>query len=168
MEQPVGISNMYGIEHEITCTQLKPKKIMLCALCHGHISCDALPDELATSFAYNCIHHPAHTSRTVMALWWRWEIWASLEGITGFNHSLNILGASSMSDAQMRHCNHVPEPLGGCSQHRRVALQQQDVSGPRSASGTSVTLCRFPDHWVMVVRWVDDGTEGGSTAMYIL
>ncbi len=38
----------------------------------GHISCDALSDELVTSFAYICIHHPAahqpHCDGTVVAL----------------------------------------------------------------------------------------------------
>ncbi len=41
-------------------------------LCHGHISCDALPGELAASFAYICIHRPAahqpHRHRTEVAL----------------------------------------------------------------------------------------------------
>ncbi len=41
-------------------------------LCRGHISCDALRDELATSFAYICIHPAAayqpHCDGTAVAL----------------------------------------------------------------------------------------------------
>ncbi len=34
---------------------------LLCYLCHGHISCDALADELVTSFTYICIKYPGGT-----------------------------------------------------------------------------------------------------------
>ncbi len=40
-----------------------------------------------------------------------------------------------------------------------AGLPMCDVSGPGGGSGTSATLWRYPDHWAMVVRRVDDGTE---------
>ncbi len=83
-------------------------------LCHGHISCDALPDELATSFAYIALWH---TRRTEVAL-------GNL-GIAGLNYSLKIFWASPMSDMQMRHHEHVSKPSGGGSRRRGVALHRQ-------------------------------------------
>ncbi len=91
-------------------------------LCRGHISCDALRDKLATSFAYI---PRRHTSRTAMALRWRWGIWASQEGIAGFNYSLKKFLASPMSNMQMRHREHVSKPSGGGSRRPGVALRRQ-------------------------------------------
>ncbi len=55
-----------GFEPHCVTKDVKTGKFVLLSLalginelCRGHISCDALRDELATSFAYICIHPAA-------------------------------------------------------------------------------------------------------------
>ncbi len=130
-------------------------------LCHGHISCDALPDELLISFVCICIYHPVANQPqydgTMVVL-------GNL-GIAGFHYCLKIFWASPMSYMQMRHHEHFPKPSGTGSQRWGVKLRRQachwlcDVSRPGGASGTSETLWQCPNCWAMVVRWVDDGTQ---------
>ncbi len=112
-----------------------------------------------------------HTSHTAMALQWRWEIWASQEGIAGFNYSLKNFLASPKSNMQMRHREHVSKPSGSGSWRRRwhCGDRQAGVRYIWARGG----LRNFSDALAMS-RSLADGREMGerwhecSTAMFIL
>ncbi len=54
--------------------------------------------------------------------------------------------------------------LGGCIGREVLAIVSDD-----DGRGLKITWRWTPgDHWAMVMRWVDDGTERGSNAMFIL
>ncbi len=107
-----------------------------------------------------------------MALWWRWEIWASQEGIACFNYSLKkFFRPSPMCDMQMTHREHVPKPSGGAA----------DVEGWHCGGRPADVRCiwarghlgDFSDALAMF-RSLGDGCKTGgrwhrgSTAMFIL